>query len=137
MANYLGPRAERKFDQFVVPKFVQNIVNGYIFFPRVLDRLRVFSLGTLILVLIVLFWKDNSESRVKRLKVSPPGVSLYSILNVALLQLIITTVGFVSGNGRYSFPFVFLGLVFLVTQFDVFGKRRNFRFSKISQNVDS
>jgi hypothetical protein len=137
MANYLGPRTERKFDQFALPNIVQSIVSGYMFIPRILDRLRIFSLGTLILALIVLIWKKSLESRANHLKDPHPGVSNYSILSVAILQLILTTVGFVSGNGRYSFPFVFLGLVFLINQFETIGKLRNFKFLKISLSVDN
>ncbi len=117
MANFLGPRTDRVFLEFQIPIVLHKFADAYILVLRVMDRLRLFSLGTFILILISVIWRETLKKSFQSWDTQSRGFSLILILLVAMFQLIVTTLGFVSGNGRYSFPFVLLGLIFLIREF--------------------
>jgi hypothetical protein len=117
MANFLGPRTDRAFLQFQIQSVLKKFVQVYTFLPRVLDRLRFFSLGFFISVLIAIIWRETLRTSLRKWDPMSREFSLTLILLLAVFQLIVTTFGFVSANGRYSFPFVLIGIIFLVREF--------------------
>jgi hypothetical protein len=122
MANAIGPRVEREFSQFNLPNLAVAMVSKYTLIARLLDKVRLFSLGALILVLLLTFaWMTGKEARSFNFDLSQ-FTFIISLLSFAVFQMLIITFAFVSSNGRYSFPFVFIGLILLIIHVTKFKK---------------
>ena len=113
MANFLGPRTETVSNTNSLIRCLIPIMDIYMFLPRIFDRFRLFSMASLFCIVIFFLWRQHATDHGSRFKYQIPKSEIRNVLVVSMLQLMITTISFVSNNGRYSFPFVFLSMIFL------------------------
>ena len=114
MANAIGPRSDRS-NIFSPGDSVFNKISQFFTWPpRIMDKLRFFSIGFVLLVTLTLLAKTLLARRSTLLQGLREELGFTLILLCLLFQLIITTVSFVSSNGRYSFPFTLLALIFIL-----------------------
>jgi hypothetical protein len=114
MANAIGPRTNRSSNFFPGDSIFNKISQFFTWPPRIMDKLRLFSVGFVLLVTSTLLARIIFARRSSLLQGLREELGLASLLLCLLSQIIITTISFVSSNGRYSFPFTLLILIFIL-----------------------
>ena len=115
MANSIGPRNFLATDNIVetfalIPvKLTISIVSG-------IDKLRLFSpVLPLIIILVAIYRASRRESHTFSAQ-SQKSKNLFRLLTIWLAELLVSSISFVSANGRYIFPAT---VIFLICYFGV------------------
>ena len=114
MANAIGPRTNRFSNFSLEDSVIYQISNFLTLPPRLMDKFRIFSVGFALLVTLTLLARSILARRGSLFGALRGEFILTSILLCLLFQLIVTTISFVSSNGRYSFPFTILAYIYIL-----------------------
>ncbi len=127
MANALGPRLARNFSFVTEKSIFYEFVEILTLPPRLLDKLRIFSLALLIMIISITLMRFTHASGMPLHEALKKERELFLLLFCIVCQVGLTTLSFVSSNGRYSLPFVVLELILFL---DILDRRRTFDDSK-------
>lgn len=122
MANFLGPRLPIHPNKGILLDLATKLVHSALIPVKVIDKLRLFSLGSCLLLISGFLWYRTHYASPSLRHAFLKEKYLVNLLLVILFCIAVITIAFVSGNGRYSFPFVFLVYLFVLTHLDALSK---------------
>ena len=114
MANALGPRTTRNLEFLSENSNVNYLIEFLTKLPRMLDKLRVFSLAFLFVIVLLTLLSFSHTHKVSFLKALKQEMELFLLLSCIMFQVGLTTISFVSNNGRYSLPFVVMEYIYFL-----------------------
>jgi len=109
MSNSFIPQNESRYFSSIWGSINHALWTGIQFFPILLDKIRVTSLGFAFLVVILLMFIKGvrSESGSVKKILADSSNEIFA-LSVLFTTLIVTLIGFVASNGRYVLPYIIL-----------------------------
>lgn len=115
MSNSFIPQNESRYFPTAWGSISHTIWKGLQFFPILLDKIRVTSLGfAFLLVFLVIFLKGVRTESGSVKKVLADSSNEIFALSVLITTLIITLIGFVASNGRYVLPYIIMTYIMLL-----------------------
>ena len=114
MANAIGPRWERSNSLLQENPMIFQLSNFLTIPAQILDKSRIFSLGFLLILTITCLLRFSFTDQTSLSSALRKEPHLFLLALLLVFQLTLTTLSFVSSNGRYTFPFILISLIYLL-----------------------
>jgi hypothetical protein len=111
MANALGPRTIRNYYFLENKEKIKSTLEVLTLIPRLLDKFRVFSVSSILFLVAISLLRFTHSQNTSLLTALRRESALTFLLLSIVFQLFLTSISFVSVNGRYTLPFLVLALI--------------------------
>lgn len=131
LSNSYVPQSLNDIESFLPPNMskINSVLWGLFYYPvTYLDKIRVTSpLFAFVFLILLFLWSNRYNTNESRLKLSKDNQNTLIALIVLLAIVIVTVVGYVSANGRYVLPYIFLMYVLLCCSRDLATEKFNLK----------